>query len=102
MGRNRSAIRHAARLGLWAAVLAASGCASREGELPPVFGAVFGLEGATRIPYRTGKIPEPVVRPVDRVLGDAANSPGQCIFVTPTGRRFRANCPEGYAIGASG
>ncbi len=67
--------------------------------MPPVFGAVFGAEGARSVPYETGRIPDPAVRPGDRVIGDAANNPGQCIYRTPTGRRFRADCPEGYAIG---
>ncbi|KAB0679864.1 hypothetical protein [Aureimonas leprariae] len=77
----------------------AAGCRSENGSLPSVFGAVFGVENAASIPYQVGKIPDPVVRPQDKVIGDAANNPGQCIYRTPADRRYRAKCPDGYAIG---
>lgn len=86
----------------FAALLALGGCRSEDGRLPPVFGAVFGAEGARTIPYQVGTLPEPVVRPGDRVVGDAANNPGQCIYRTVGDRRYRAACPEGYAVGRSG
>lgn len=82
-----------------AALASAAGCRSENGSLPPVFGAVFGVENANSIPYQVGKIPDPTVRPQDKVIGDAANNPGQCIYRTPTNRRYRAKCPDGYAIG---
>lgn len=75
-----------------------SGCVS-ENSLPPVFGAVFGLKGATTAPFVIGTIPDPVVRSGDRVIGTAANNPGQCIYFRGTSdRRFRADCPEGYDL----
>ncbi len=62
-----------------------------------MLGAVFGLEDADVAPFKVGKIPDPVVQPNDKVLGQAANNPGQCIYVRGTNnRRFRANCPDGY------
>ncbi|MBP0614372.1 hypothetical protein [Jiella mangrovi] len=64
-----------------------------------MFGAVFGLENAEAVPFRSGKIDEPVVGPQDRVLGLAANSPGQCVYLRGGGRtRFIANCPDGYDV----
>ena len=87
--------------GAVAVVLLVSGCRSDSGNLPPVFNAVFGLDSAESTPFRTGKISEPAPGPKARVIGDAANNPGQCIFATPRGNRFRAACPEGYAIGSS-
>lgn len=89
------------RQGLLGAVLAGamalSGCSG--GALPPVFGAVFGQFGAEVAPFRVGRIPETVVRPGDRVLGLAANNPGQCIYLNgQENRRFRANCLEGFKV----
>lgn len=81
------------------ALMSAGGCRSEGGSVPSVFGAVFGVENANSIPYQVGKIPDPTVRPRDKVVGDAANDPGQCIYRTPTERRYRAKCPDGYAIG---
>lgn len=72
-----------------------SGCTGPEGT--PVLGAVFGLEDAAQAPFRVGKVPDPVVGPGDRVLGQAANNPGQCIYLRDRGR-FRAPCPEGYQL----
>lgn len=72
-----------------------AGCTS--GPLPPVFGAVFGLENAETIRYQSGKIPEATAGPGDRVLGLAANAPGQCVYQRAgSSRRFIADCPEGY------
>ncbi|MBO0904865.1 hypothetical protein [Jiella sonneratiae] len=80
-----------------AAIMGLSGCTS--GPLPPVFGAVFGLENAERTPHRSGEIPAAVVAPGDRVLGLSANSPGQCIYQRArSNRRFVADCPEGYDV----
>lgn len=77
--------------------LVLSGCTG--GALPPVFGAVFGLAGAEVAPFRVGRIPETVVTSDDRVLGLAANNPGQCIYLSgQSNRRFRAACPEGYKV----
>ncbi len=74
-----------------------SGCTG--GALPPVFGAVFGLAGAEVAPFRVGRIPETVITSDDRVLGLAANNPGQCIYLSgQSNRRFRAACPEGYKV----
>jgi len=85
---------------LFAALIGAvvlSGCTS--GALPPVFGAVFGLSGAEVAPFRVGRIPETVVTSDDRVLGLAANNPGQCIYLSgQSNRRFRAACPEGFKV----
>ncbi|MBB4002455.1 hypothetical protein [Aurantimonas endophytica] len=71
-----------------------SGCSGAG--LPPVFGAVFGLEGAEVAPFTVGTVPEPTPSAGDRVLGLAASSPGQCIYLRSDNRRFRATCPEGY------
>ncbi len=74
---------------------ALASCAS--GPLPPVFGAVFGLENAESVRYRSGQIPEPAVEPGDKLLGLAANSPGQCVYRRAgSARRYIATCPEGY------
>ncbi|MEC5323408.1 hypothetical protein [Aurantimonas sp. A3-2-R12] len=74
-----------------------SGCTG--GALPPVFGAVFGLSGAEVAPFRVGRIPETVITSDDRVLGLAANNPGQCIYLSgQSNRRFRAACPEGFKV----
>ena len=62
-----------------------------------MLGAVFGLANADVAPFKVGKIADPVVRPDDEVLGQAANNPGQCIYVRGTNkRRFRSNCRDGY------
>lgn len=63
----------------------------------PVFGAVFGLDGAAVTPFTTGKIPERPARSGDAVIGSAANNPGLCIWRDRNNRRFRADCPEGYS-----
>lgn len=74
-----------------------AGCSAEA--LPPVFGAVFGLEGADVAPFRVGTLPEPVVKPGDAVIGLAAAQPGQCIYRrASTNYRFRAECPEAYAL----
>ena len=73
-----------------------SGCSANG--LPPVFGAVFGLEGANVAPFTVGTVPEPMPAASDRILGLAANSPGQCIYLRSDNRRFRATCPEGYRL----
>ena len=84
-----------ALLALATAVSVLGGCAGRNGS--DVLPAVFGLEGASASPYRVGKIPDPVLAPGDRVIGLAANSPGQCIYLRAGGtRRLRADCPAGY------
>ncbi|NDW07086.1 hypothetical protein [Jiella pacifica] len=76
-----------------------AGCTSGSGPLPPVFGAVFGLENAESTRFRSGKIPETTPGPEDTVLGLAANSPGQCVYRRAGGsRRFIAGCPEGYDV----
>ncbi|MCE7026727.1 hypothetical protein [Jiella avicenniae] len=70
-----------------------------DGSLPPVFGAVFGLENAESTPFRSGKIPVTAPAPGDTVLGLAANAPGQCVYRRAGGnRRFIADCPEGYDV----
>lgn len=72
-----------------------AGCTS--GPLPPVFGAVFGLENAETVRYQSGQILEPTVEAGDFVLGLAANAPGQCVYQRAgSSRRFIANCPDGY------
>ena len=71
------------------------GC-QRDEPLPPVFGAVFGISGAAVTPFSQGRIPEPIANPGDRLVGSAANNPGLCIWQNRVGRRFRAECPEGY------
>lgn len=74
-----------------------SGCTG--GALPPVFDAVFGLSGAAVAPFQVGRIPETVVTSDDRILGLAANNPGQCIYLSgQSNRRFRAACPEGFKV----
>ncbi|MBO0664009.1 hypothetical protein LQ948_15345 [Jiella sp. MQZ9-1] len=74
-----------------------AGCT--KGPLPPVFGAVFGLENAESVPFRSGKVGEPGVEPGDRVIGLAANAPGQCIYRRAgSGYRYLAACPEGYGV----
>ena len=75
-----------------------AGCTSGSGPLPPVFGAVFGLEDAESTPFRSGKIPEATPGPGDKVLGLAANAPGQCVYRRADSRRFIANCPDGYDV----
>lgn len=88
---------HRAAAALAASCLLLSACGS--GPRSPVFGAVFGLEDAETIPFRSGRIPEPAPEPGDRVLGLAANAPGQCIFLRANGRhRFIASCPDGYDV----
>lgn len=79
---------------LAATAVALSACVQR-GELPPVFGAVFGITGAEVTPFTNGRIPEPAVLPNSRLVGGAASVPGSCIWQDPAGRRFRAACPEG-------
>ena len=74
-----------------------AGCGS--GPLPPVFNAVFGLEDAESVPFRSGKLPDPMAGPGDRVLGLAANSPGQCVYQRANRQqRFISSCPEGYGV----
>lgn len=82
-----------ARLGLGAGLLLAlSGCQSDV--LPAVFG--YGQGGIAA--YAPGTLPEVSVRPGDQVVGQAANETGRCIFVTPQGQRFRADCPAGFDL----
>ena len=73
-----------------------SGCSANG--TPPVFGAVFGLEGANVAPFTVGTVPAPVPADSDRILGLAANNPGQCIYQRSDNRRFRAACPDGYRL----
>ncbi|NDV85698.1 hypothetical protein GTW51_03180 [Aurantimonas aggregata] len=73
-----------------------SGCSGAG--LPPVFGAVFGLEGADVAPFTVGTVPDPSPSPGDNILGLAANFPGQCIYRRADNRRFRAACPDGYKL----
>ncbi|MEF2550811.1 hypothetical protein VQ042_05440 [Aurantimonas sp. A2-1-M11] len=78
-------------------LLLLSGCGGTG--LPPAFGAVFGLEGADVAPYRVGRLPETTAGPDDRVIGEAANATGQCIYVRGgTNLRFRAACPDEYGL----
>lgn len=85
-------------LGL-AGSVAIAGCGSSGPGRPAVLGAVFGLANADVAPFEVGTIADPVVRPEDSAIGQAANNPGQCIYVRGTNnRRFRANCPDGYVI----
>jgi len=94
-GTSRWTCRAAAALAASCLLLSACG----DGPRSPVFGAVFGLENAETIPFRSGQVPEPAPQPGDRVLGLAANAPGQCIFLRANGRhRFIASCPEGYDV----
>lgn len=80
-----------------AGLLLVSGCSGTG--LPPVFGAVFGLEGAEDAPYRVGRLPEVAAEPSDRVIGQAANAAGQCIYVRGNSNlRFRSSCPDGYRL----
>ncbi|MCB8838098.1 hypothetical protein [Aurantimonas sp. VKM B-3413] len=83
--------------GVLAAGLVVTGCTDGTARLPPVFGAVFGLEGAETAPFRVGTIPKPEVGPGDEVIGLAANSPGECVYRRRDNRRFFAACPEGYS-----
>lgn len=75
-------------------LVALSGCTGRD-NLPPVFGAVFGITGAPVRAFTEGRLPDPVVAPGSRLVGSAASNPGQCIWQDAAGRRFRAACPEG-------
>lgn len=86
--------RAAGLVALGAACAVASGCSGRD-NLPPVFGAVFGVTGAPVRPFSQGRLPEPVVEPGSRLVGSAAAAPGTCIWQDAGGRRFRAACPEG-------
>lgn len=88
--------RRATALAVGAMLLMVSGCTGPEGS--PVLGAVFGLENAAQAPFQVGRIPDPAVRPGDRVIGQAANNPGQCIYLRGGAQRFRANCPDGYEL----
>ncbi|MCD1641432.1 hypothetical protein [Aurantimonas coralicida] len=99
--RQASGRQRAPALIAWGAALAGlllvSGCSGTG--LPPVFGAVFGLEGAEDAPYRVGRLPEVAVEPGDRVIGQAANAAGQCIYVRgDSNLRFRSSCPDGYRL----
>lgn len=76
------------------AMMATAGCASRD-NLPPVFGAVFGITGAPVRPFTEGRLADPAVGPDSRLVGAAAANPGSCIWQDASGRRFRAACPEG-------
>lgn len=76
------------------ALLSLAGCGSRE-NLPPVFGAVFGITGAPVRQFTEGRLSEPSVGPESRLVGAAASNPGTCIWQNDGGRRFRAACPEG-------
>ena len=79
------------------AVAGLTGCGNSQSGRPAVLGAVFGLADADVAPFKVGKIADPVVQPGDNVLGQAANNPGQCIYVRGANkRRFRANCRDGY------
>lgn len=71
-----------------------AGCSGRD-NLPPVFGAVFGVTGAPVRPFTEGRLTETVVEPNSRLVGSAASVPGQCIWQDEAGQRFRAACPEG-------
>lgn len=80
-----------------AALAGLSGCGNAQSGRPAVLGAVFGLANADDAPFKVGTIPAPAVGASDRLLGQAANNPGQCIYVRGTSnRRFRADCPDGY------
>lgn len=84
---------------LFGALLGMSGCTSSNGQLPPVFGAVFGLESAETSPYQLGQVPAPGVEPGDTVIGQSATSPGRCVYRRAgKSRRFIADCPEGYDV----
>lgn len=95
----RFAGRLAGGLVLLALPLVLAGCGGGGGRLPPVFGAVFGLEGAETYPFVPGRVAEPAVGPGDRLIGESASQPGQCIYADDgTARRFRAACPDGFNL----
>lgn len=88
-------VRRCVVLALGAGLLA--GCAADK-PFPPVFNAVFGLSTAQSNPYSVGKIEEVAAGEGDSVVGAAANSAGNCIWVRPDASRFRAACPDGYQV----
>ena len=94
--RNTAARRRWGLAVLLVSAVGLSGCSANG--LPPVFGAVFGMEGANVAPFTVGTVPEPVPADSDRILGLAANNPGQCIYLRSDNRRFRAACPDGYRL----
>ncbi|KQT82480.1 hypothetical protein ASG48_15515 [Aurantimonas sp. Leaf443] len=60
---------------------------------------MFGLDGAEVAPYRTGKVREVVPGPGDRLIGQSANVPDDCIYArSASGVRFRAACPDGFEL----
>lgn len=95
-GRTSSARNRCGLAVLIVSAIGLSGCSANG--LPPVFGAVFGLEGANVAPFTVGTVPEPVPADSDRILGLAANNPGQCIYLRSDSRRYRAACPDGYRL----
>ena len=95
-GRTKAARNRWGLAALLVAAVGFSGCSANG--LPPVFGAVFGLEGADVAPFTVGTVPETVPAGSDRILGLAANNPGQCISLRSDNRRFRAACPDGYRL----
>ncbi|ALN72699.1 hypothetical protein M673_08240 [Aureimonas sp. AU20] len=82
------------RLGLSAAaltgLLALGGCQS------DVLPAVFGLGEGGIAGYSPGTLPEIVAHDGDKLLGQSASETGRCIYENAVGRRFRADCPQGY------
>ncbi|WP_062012573.1 hypothetical protein [Aureimonas sp. AU4] len=67
-----------------------SGCRS------DVLPAVFGLGEGGIAAYAPGTLPVIVAHPGDRLIGQSANEAGRCIYANAAGRRFRADCPDGY------
>lgn len=67
--------------------------ACQSGDLLP---AVFGLGDGGISAYAPGTLPVIVAHPGDRLIGQSANEAGRCIYANAAGRRFRADCPNGY------
>jgi len=67
-----------------------SGCQS------DVLPAVFGLGEGGVAAYAPGTLPEIVAHDGDKLLGQSASETGRCIYENAVGRRFRADCPQGY------
>ena len=70
--------------------LALPGCRS------DVLPAVFGLGEGGIAAYAPGTLPDIQAHEGDKLIGQSASETGRCIYENAVGRRFRADCPEGY------
>lgn len=71
-------------------ILCLAGCRS------DVLPAVFGLGDGGISAYAPGTIEAVQAHEGDRLIGQSASETGRCIYENNVGRRFRADCPEGY------